>query len=148
MSDERRQRWIRRLALALGALSILCFALAVVAVQLLPPRFTTHRDAIAYSLDRHGIGYENIYIEHAWPENLNTQRFAATLDVRLAGSRRVFGLIECRTGRQECRYSLPSLGIVREPLPELVQQRQQPWLRWVDRTLRDLAGVLLGGSRS
>jgi hypothetical protein len=140
MSEERRQRFTIRLAIGLGSVVLACAVLAILALWLRPRQFTTHRDAIAYALDRHGIAYQQVYIDHAWPDTVHTERFAANLDVRLSGGRQVFGLLACRSGRTRCSFSVTSLGIEDEPLPELVDARREPWIVWLEQALDDIVG--------
>ena len=139
MSDERRQRDVRRLALALGAMSIVCLVGAVLAVALRPRQFTTHRDAIGAALAQRGIAYEIIYINRTWPDTLTDEVYGAQLDVRLPGGRRVPGRLECRVRRTNCYFHLAPLGIERAPLPELVNERERPaWLAWLVARLDDI----------
>jgi hypothetical protein len=120
---------------------VACVALASVALWLRPRQFTTFSDAIGYSLIQHDIGYEQIYIDHSWPNTVNTIRYAANLDVRLPGRSPIYGQLECRIERTTCFYSLPSLGIMNEPLPDLVEERETPvWLLWAEDVLDQLAG--------
>ncbi|HWQ11379.1 MAG TPA: hypothetical protein VNL77_01195 [Roseiflexaceae bacterium] len=132
MIDEAHQRRARRLALGLGGLSLACLALAALALWLRPRHFTTHHDAIGYALAQRGIGYQAIYINHAWPDTVNNLAYGANLEVQLTPRRRVPGRLECRRGRTSCFFSVAGLGIVREPLPELVKARRDPWLAWVE----------------
>jgi hypothetical protein len=136
--DDRRQQHVRRAALLLGVSSVACLALLVAAVALRPPRFSTHRDAIGYALARHGVDFQEIYINHSWPDTVNSERYAANLDVRVAGRPPVVGMLACRSGRQDCAFSLTGLGITNEPLPDLVRPRDQDWLTWIEQTIAEL----------
>lgn len=139
MNAERRQRVARRVALALGAVSIVCLLGAVLALALRPRQFTTHRDAIGAALVQRGITYEVIYINRTWPDTLTDEVYGAQLDVRLPGGRSVPGRLECRVRRTDCYFHLASLGIERQPLPELVEEREWPaWLVWLAARLNDI----------
>jgi hypothetical protein len=136
--DERRQQQIRRAALLIGASSVACLALLVVAIALRPPRFSTHREAIGYALARQGVDVQEIYINHSWPDTVNSERYAANLDVRVTGRPPVVGMLACQSGRQACSFSLQGLGITNEPLPDLVQARSQGWLSWIEQAIGGL----------
>lgn len=141
MSDERRLRLVRRLALVAGLCAVACAAAAVLVLSLRPRVFTTHRDAIGYELAQRDIAYEAIYISRVWPDTLTDEYYGAALDVQLPSGRSVPGRLECRVARTRCYFSLASLGIVREPLPELVSEREQPaWMVWLQSTAARLTG--------
>jgi hypothetical protein len=135
VSDGGRQRLVRRAAVAAGALIVACLAGLVVSVTLRPRQFDTFRDAIGYELGRRGIAYREIYVVHSWPDTVNTERYAANVEVVMEDERRVPGMVACRSGRKTCSFSLASLGIERAPLPDLVQRSEQPWLTWIEREL-------------
>jgi hypothetical protein len=141
VSEDGRQAGVWRAALALGGASVACLALAVVALALRPRTFSTHQDAIGYELVQRGIAYQAIYFERSWPDTLSTDRYSANVDLRLSSGRRVFGMIECRVQRKQCSFSLPSLDIMNEPLPELVPAEQAPWMVWLEQLWKQISAA-------
>jgi hypothetical protein len=132
-AEERRLRSLRRIAWFAGAMVVACVALSGLALALRPRQFSTHRDAIGYELARRGVGYEQIYINRGWPDTLTDEYYGANLEVLLPSGRSAVGRLECKVRRTRCMFSVASLGVVREPLPELVEAGAQPeWMRWVE----------------
>jgi hypothetical protein len=133
MNDERRQQVAQRIALLIGGSVILCLGLVVLALAARPRQFTSHRDAIGYALTQRNIAYDAIFINRTWPDTLTNEYYGANLQVQLPSGRTVAGRLECRVERTQCRFSLATLGIVRQPLPELVAEREGPeWLQWLE----------------
>jgi hypothetical protein len=118
-------RWV---ALAFGGLGVACMLLAVAAVTLRPRTFTTHREAIGYQLAERGIGYQSIAINRQWPDTLTNEYYGANLQITLAAGRTLPGRLQCRVKRTHCTFNVVALGIVQQPLPELVEATDAPWL--------------------
>jgi hypothetical protein len=138
--DDRRQVGKLSVALLLG-LTTTCLLGMTLAILLRPPRFTTHRQEIAYVLDQQGIAYERIRLEQDWRDTQNFYAYAdysvygADVIVQLRGGREVRGRIDCHEKRTACHLFLRSLGIPDVALPDLVAAAEWPWLDWLERML-------------
>lgn len=134
-----RAQIARRGALVAIGLFLACLAAAAVALLARPLRITSHEAQIAYALRQHNIAYRQINLRHTWPDTLNTDAYAADVEVLLANTGKVNGRIECRSERQRCVLTIRTLGITREALPELSDPRSWSWL---DRTLDTIARLI------
>jgi hypothetical protein len=86
------------------------------------PRFTNHRDQLAYMLAQHGLSVSSVRLDRAWPDRINSQTYGANITVVLSdavNAKMALGRIECRVEKRKCWYRLASLGIDMEELPDL-----------------------------
>lgn len=131
--EERRLRAQRRLAWLVAGLVLACAVASALVVALRPRQFTTHRDAIGFELASRDIAYQQIYLNRSWPDTLTDEYYGADLQVLLPSGRNAVGRLECKVRRTNCMFTVRTLGIFREPLPELVAEAEQPeWLRWAE----------------
>ena len=121
--------------LVIGACVLSCTALALTAAFLRPRSFTSFSDAIGYVLDQRGVAYERIFIDRTWPDTVNDITSGANLLIMTPEKGEVAGRLDCRGWKIDCFFTVRELGIYREPLPELTEQRRLPWIVWIEQAL-------------
>jgi hypothetical protein len=126
-----------RLALAVGALALLCVGAGVAALLLIPPVPRSHAEQVTYELGRRGVRYREVGLGEMWPDRTNLQYgtlagpVSMTVMVRLESGASAGGWVECREPLRGCTLTLKTLGIDDAPLPDMVARRLPPWLRWI-----------------
>lgn len=121
-----------RLIIVSGAIVVSCMALALAALLLRPPAFTSFSEAIGYELDRRGVTYERVYIDHSWPDTVNDITYGADVLITMPDGKDTVGRLDCRGWKTDCFFTVRAYGIYREPLPELSQRRRLPWVEWLE----------------
>jgi hypothetical protein len=136
----------RRLAAALAASSLLgCAALGWVLAQVWPRTLRTHRDAVALTLERHGVRFAAIDFAQSYEESVNLRSFSAGVRIRLDDGAVAHGWIGCEQGQRQCFLELRSVGIRGERLPDLTDNTNAwDWQGWRDRVRRWLGGGIWG----
>lgn len=126
----------RRVSIVVIAATILaCLALAIVAILVRPRSFASFSEAIGYVLDRRGIAYEQIFVDHSWPDTVNDITYGANLLIVTPAKVTVTGRLDCRGWKKDCFFTVRAFGVYREPLPDLTEQRRLPWADWVEQVL-------------
>jgi hypothetical protein len=130
--------YLSRIAiLALASVAAGCVLAAGATLWLRPQWFDTHQEAIGYVLDRHGIAYTKVEVMHVWPDTLDHNSYGADVVVLRNNAEQAIGRIVCAVGKSSCYLRLPSLSIIREPVPELAAP--SPWRTWLKQRLARFA---------
>ena len=138
--DERRYIGWRGAGLLIALLAACGLGLGV-AILLRPIRFMSHQDEIAYALQQRGIAFKQVRLSQDAVDTRNFYAYTeysiygADVIVNLADGQVVQGRIGCRVKRTSCLLSLGKLGIINQPLPDLVSNDLTAWLDWLDRNL-------------
>ena len=140
---------LKRGAIASMVSAILCISAMIVAIATRPHTFASHREVVAAMIERHGYTMVAYSSSLKWPEGVNYYAYGSavypyspTIQVRLADSREMEGMIECRNDQYDCRLTLPELGIEREPMPDIQRKPQYKGPVWFRRLLQRI-GVTL-----
>ncbi len=133
MLAEHDRRYL--LAAGMATSMLLCLIVAVAVQYVRPSEIRTHKDAIAATLRRHGIPYQEITFSQTWEESVNLRVFNAAVQVRLADGRMLHGWIGCEQGDRVCFLVLRSAGINGARLPEITARRRPAWQRWIDQVI-------------
>lgn len=134
---EDRRPLLIRLAVALGALALLCAALGAFAWASRPPALRSHADLVAYGLRERGIPFGRITLGEAWPDRTNRQYgsyagpVSRTVNVLLPDGGSASGWLVCHDAERDCELSLAELGIDDAPLPDMGAPEPPEWLRWL-----------------
>lgn len=130
----RRRVWW--LAGGAGAAALLCVALPLAALLVLPRAPRTHRDNVADALARRGVAYQEIVFVQSYEESVELDFYRAQVLVRTADGRTASGWIGCEDRDTICFLELRDLGVVGERLPDLAREPLWPWLAWAESALR------------
>lgn len=119
---------------ALLGVAALLVALGVAAGA---PRVSSHHDAIAIVLQRHGVAYDQIATAQPWPLAFNYYAYGATIapyqlavTVRRAGAPPLGGSFECADGMRRCVLTLLDAGIIAAPAPDITPPPAALLERW------------------
>lgn len=132
MVFARERRW----AITLLALALCCGAASWGLARSWPHTLRTHRDAVAFALDRHGVAYAAIDFAQSYEESANLRSFNAGVRVRLASGDVANGWIGCEQGQRQCFLELRGVGIRGERLPDLTEGAGWDWRGWQERLRR------------
>lgn len=123
---------LRTIIGVLAGLCLACTLVGALAVMLRPRTFSSRVEAIGYVLRQRGITYQEIYIDHTWPDTVNTISYGANLVVIVGDQGKIGGRIDCKTMNDGCRIALPKLGVDWTAIPDLTIPHDMPLLTWLE----------------
>jgi len=136
-SDHRRTlAW--KAALLVGGVCIACLAAAGLVAIVRPRGFATYDETIKSMLVERGLAVQEVQVARTRTDIVHYPPYRADVYVQIQGEREFRGRLVCDHVERDCSINVSRLGIVEQPIPDLVAPPRWPWLGWIQHILARL----------